>query len=128
MTFIISKIISFIMAVITFVFPFISFGKPDYDLELVLDANPSTGYTWECDIDDESVISLVGNKYIAGCVFDGIVGSSGKEYFYFKAVSQGEATITFTYAQNWQGGETAETVTYEVTVHSDYSVEALKTA
>ena len=82
---------------------------------VVLDGNPTTGYTWHCTIGDESIIAKTCENYISD---SDLIGAGGKYTFGFKALKPGETTITFKYYRDWEGREaTAEnTVVYKVTV------------
>lgn len=87
----------------------------EHDLTVVLESNPSTGCSWVIEIDNEDVIKSSGSKYTdpnrPGSI--PVVGAAGTEEFYFDAVSDGKATITFTYGQHWEGGSVFRTVVYE---------------
>ena len=87
----------------------------NHDLTIELESNPSTGCTWVVEIDNKDVIKSSGSKYTdsnrPGSV--PVVGAAGTESFYFDAVSDGTATITFTYGRHWEGGSIFRTVVYE---------------
>lgn len=93
---------------------------------IVLEENPTTGYTWAVSVDNPSVISLKSDKYFEEDT--GRVGSGGVHQYVFEAMSPGTATITFELGQQWDGGEKgAETKIYKVTVGDDgniFSIEA----
>ena len=83
-------------------------------LELL--GNPTTGYAWQCESSDPSVLVPVGSTYTAS-PSDGRVGTGGTYRFDFKALKAGDATITCRYYRSWEGQETAlRTATYRVTV------------
>ena len=72
-------------------------------------ANPSTGFTWVCKMDDENgVIKLEKQEYMAPDTE--LVGASGTDVWTFKAVKEGTALITMEYSQDWEGGTQAERV------------------
>jgi predicted secreted protein len=75
----------------------------DDTFTIELEANPSTGYTWELagPLDDSVVVSL-GSDHQAG---DGSgVGVPGQQLFSFKAVGQGSTTIALQYVRPWETG------------------------
>jgi predicted secreted protein len=47
---------------------------------------------------------------------EGLVGAGGIEYFRFKALKKGEATITLVYEQPWEGGGVGETKVFTVNI------------
>lgn len=78
-------------------------------LTVTLCSNPSTGFQWEAnpEISDESVIKQESHEFIQPLVDAGemITGAPGKEVWGFKALSEGTATISFSYSRPWEGGE-----------------------
>lgn len=122
MTAFFAKIMSFLLAAIAFLFPWLNIGKTDAALTVELDANATTGYSWFCEIEDAAVLVLTGSEYKADATPPGMVGVGGIQYFYFDALAQGETDVTFTYRQNWAGGDTADIVVYTVTVDADKNV------
>lgn len=84
------------------------------DMEVKLDANPTTGYEWTASIDGTAVTAN-GDQYVAAS--DGsqpATGEGGVHTFNFKADGSGEATITFTYARSWEPSEDDKTVVLHV--------------
>lgn len=84
---------------------------------IALGSNPTTGYSWQASY-DESMLELVGGEptYEADETDEGVVGSGGVEYFRFKALEAGEAEVTLTYAQPWEGGGVADTKVFTVNI------------
>jgi len=82
-------------------------------------ANPSTGFTWVCKMDDENgVVKLEKQEYVAPDTE--LVGASGTDVWTFKAVKEGTALITMEYSQDWQGGVKAErTYVLDIVVEKD---------
>jgi inhibitor of cysteine peptidase len=82
-------------------------------------ANPTTGFTWICKMDDENgVIKLESQEYVAPDTE--LVGASGTDVWTFKAVKEGTALITMEYSQDWEGGTKAErTYVLDITVEKD---------
>ncbi|MFC2059385.1 protease inhibitor I42 family protein, partial [Chloroflexota bacterium] len=81
---------------------------------VTLDSNATTGFQWELvDITDDTVLELSDQTYATPQPTDPpMVGAGGKEVWTFKALSEGECTITMEYSQPWEGGtKAAETFT-----------------
>jgi inhibitor of cysteine peptidase len=69
-----------------------------------LDSNPTTGYQWQIAREmDTGLLELIGSQYIA--TKTGIVGAPGKEQWHFKAIKEGKAIISFSYARSWEKDE-----------------------
>ena len=66
-----------------------------------LEANPSTGYTWELagPLDEAIVVSL-GSDHEAGD--SDAVGASGTQKLSFRAVGSGTTTIALQYVRPWE--------------------------
>ncbi len=75
--------------------------------EVCLESNPTTGFSWECVIFDESVATLSAQKYEQFDAGKDIDGVGGIERFVFLCKKEGETQVVFTYRRPWKGGETA---------------------
>lgn len=64
---------------------------------VVLEGNPSTGYTWQVSA-DEHYLELLSQEFEP---HGQGVGASGDEIFHFRALSPGQATITCEYRRPW---------------------------
>lgn len=80
-----------------------------------LDANYTTGYHWTVDIDGQC-IQLEDANYTPDNAPDGMVGVGGTWRCTLNAVSDGNATLTFTYARPWDKTNIAETHILKVSV------------
>jgi inhibitor of cysteine peptidase len=78
-------------------------------LTVTLCSNPSTGFQWNADaeISDTSVIKQDSHEFLQPLVEtdEMITGAPGKEVWVFNALSEGTATISFSYSRPWEGGE-----------------------
>jgi len=81
------------------------------ELVLVLDANPTTGYSWEASFDEEH-IALLKQEYRQT---SDLVGGGGKVVFTFRPVKQGRGSISLRYRRPWEP-EAIRTLDYEVTI------------
>ena len=76
--------------------------KKNDNLEVVLSANPSTGYTWQIVKNDKSKLEMVDENYTAKIVKEGIVGSGGDKTFVFKAIGKGNVILEFNYSRPFE--------------------------
>lgn len=72
------------------------------NLEIVLKANPTTGYEWEVASVDSSILSKTGTEYKADVVPKGIVGSGGKSIHRFKAIKIGKTFLKLSYRRPFE--------------------------
>lgn len=88
----------------------------DEEFNIVLDANPTTGYHWEFVTKPEAgMVEFVSRDYVAGQPIT--TGSGGVDVWTFKAVSAGEAQITLGYyPPSNDPVEPQQTVTFTVTI------------
>ena len=59
-----------------------------------LHENPTTGYHWEVEKDNSSIVTLRESRYIRDT--DSTVGSGGLRLFTFEAIKPGTTTLTLT--------------------------------
>ncbi len=86
---------------------------------IVLEANPTTGYSWQVD-NDEEFVTLESRDYIVPEPAEGeepLVGAGGEETFTFNALQAGNTEITFSYAKEWEAEvPPIEIKVYQVTI------------
>ncbi|MCJ7702621.1 MAG: protease inhibitor I42 family protein [Anaerolineales bacterium] len=81
------------------------------EFQVTLCSNPSTGFQW-------SEQAEIGNQEIVGQISHGFTsppegdqppppGIAGNEMWTFRALKEGNCTISFEYSQDWDGGEKA---------------------
>ncbi|MGN1419720.1 MAG: protease inhibitor I42 family protein [Acutalibacteraceae bacterium] len=123
----ISKVLAFFMSILMTLFPFF-FPENNVDKDYVaegsslivnLDSNPSTGYSWDVEVSDESVIRFIRSEYHQS---GSLLGSSGRESFSFAGISEGKAQIDFTYSQSWSEDPAASTAVFNVCVDESGNV------
>jgi inhibitor of cysteine peptidase len=85
-------------------------------ITIVLEGNPSTGYTWEEKDLDTSMFQQVGEtEFKSGN--PGLVGAGGTLTLTFKTLKSGSATLTLIYHRPWETGvEPQNTFVVTVTV------------
>ena len=77
------------------------------DMSMVtLKGNPTTGYSWEYTIEDESVIKLESESSVTD---NNAIGAGSTFKWSFRALKAGETKITFKYYRPWEGTANAET-------------------
>ena len=82
---------------------------------IALDSNPTTGYGWQEDY-DEGMLELVKKTYEEGeTAGKDVVGAGGVEYFRFKALKAGHASVTMDYKRPWEE-EVAEQKVFTVNI------------
>ena len=84
---------------------------------VVLQGNPTTGYSWIGDLDDDSaaILEQQGDPvYTEEATGENVVGSGGTFTFTFTAAGEGEATLRLIYARSWE--DQAPEQTFEATV------------
>ena len=74
--------------------------KPGDTLEIVLDANPTTGYQWKAMPWDTKVIEQVDKPVYKSR--SEAIGSGGELTFYFKALSTGQTPLKFIYFRDFE--------------------------
>ncbi len=81
------------------------------ELVIALDANPTTGYSWEASFDQE-MLALLKQEYRRSSE---LIGSGGTAVFVFRPLKRGSGTIELRYRRPWEP-EAVETRTYAVTI------------
>lgn len=89
-------------------------GGSEKMVRIELEENVTTGFSWTCTNDNEDVLRIVKDKAVAAN--SKLAGAPGKHQWTFEAVGDGEAVLTFVYAQNWAGGMLGETRVYKYAV------------
>jgi inhibitor of cysteine peptidase len=83
-------------------------------LVVTLASNITTGYSWSlAQNSDETVLNKTGNEYIAPQTT--LIGAGGKEEWTFKALKQGNSTISMVYSRPWET-DTPPAQTFDLTV------------
>lgn len=110
-TILISSLCSFVIAL------FASCASTDFKAEkntIELKGNPTTGYSWFYEIEDDSVISIEEDvKYLGA---KGMVGAPSLFAYTVTARKVGTTKITFEYKRPWETQPALETKVYEVSV------------
>lgn len=102
--------------------------QAENSLTFDFEANATTGYSWSYALSEEGVLELLSDSYVEDEHEEGMEGVGGTQHYAFKAAAPGTVTLTFTYAQPWEGGDTAEVRAYTVTVGEDLAVTCTEQA
>lgn len=82
--------------------------------QLKFRGNPTTGYTWEYAVEDESVIAVTEDiKYLGG---NGIAGAPSVFTYTMNSKMAGETVIRFVYHRPWDENSVLEKRKYAVKV------------
>lgn len=71
------------------------------DFTIILEANPSTGFSWSYEISKPDHVQFEGESFIQQNT--DLVGAPGEAAFSFKVLGEGVSTIVFSYEQPWVG-------------------------
>jgi predicted secreted protein len=83
-------------------------------LDLALDENPSTGFTWHCTWVPQSGLQLVANSYTSS--LPSLPGSGGTRHFRLKGQRGATAVVTIQSGRWWDGGELMDPISFTVVV------------
>ena len=78
------------------------------EFTVTLAENPTTGFSWQYEIQDKSAVKLVDDLYVPSNTDKRIVGADGMHSFTFACLKDCETSVLMTYKRPWKGGETAE--------------------
>jgi inhibitor of cysteine peptidase len=74
--------------------------KVGQELVITLEANPTTGYSWDVDALSEDVIRAAGEPEFESA--STLVGAGGTQTMRFEAVEAGQSTLTLAYRRPWE--------------------------
>ncbi len=81
---------------------------------LILDENPTTGYSWVLNSPIDASLLEVSDEYVAPDT--ALIGAGGQHKWVMQALKAGQAEISMTYKQNWPGGKGDVTFTLTVDI------------
>lgn len=84
---------------------------------VVFRENPTTGYTWTYSSSDDAVLAVDDQGYAEP--ENAMLGAGSEHTWVISGVGQGEATVTFTYAQSWESNPSDPVIVYSFTVGED---------
>jgi inhibitor of cysteine peptidase len=88
-------------------------------LVLNLQANPSTGYSWQVQNVDQKVLSLAGDSEFKSQ--SQLLGAPATQVMRFKGISAGQTTIQLVYRRPWDTDERSKTFSIQVRSKGAYT-------
>jgi len=84
--------------------------NPGESFTVTLCSNPTTGFQWEsAKISDQAVLQQIEHRFVSPeSEPPPPPGTPGQEIWTFKALKEGNSTISIEYSQPWEGGIKAE--------------------
>jgi len=76
-------------------------------LTVILNENPSTGYSWSYQMDQGGIVELVSDGFVSGATDSNMVGAGGKHQWMFRSLAAGKVEIAFHYFRPWEDISTA---------------------
>jgi len=76
--------------------------KNGHHLDVVLDANPTTGYEWKIMNMDTTILALIVTEYQPDEAPPGLLGAGGKSTFHFKSENSGETLLKIIYHRSFE--------------------------
>ena len=76
--------------------------KENETVQLTVEANPSTGYSWNKTFSEDCSVALVkeDSKNLGE---EGVIGAPIRNIYEFRANEIGECTVEFDYSRSWEG-------------------------
>lgn len=90
------------------------------NLTIILNGNPTTGYNWKYEIEDNIVD--ITEEYVTNCEEPGVSGCGGNYTYTIKGLKKGETNIKFIYKRNWEETESDLDATYKIKVDDSLDV------
>jgi predicted secreted protein len=91
--------------------------KKNAVIEIKLDSNPTTGYSWKLSKNQaNNIVNLIDEIYVPTKVESGIVGSGGNQIFKFKATKRGLGSLAFEYCRPWEQHSTVKNKVFKIKV------------
>jgi len=87
---------------------------PGHSFTLMLDSNPTTGYSWTASY-DEKILALAARHYQQAGEGN-VMGQGGKDTWIFKALQAGTTEIKMTYSRSWESVEPIKTFTLKIVI------------
>ena len=88
-------------------------------VEIKLESNPTTGYSWFLsDNVDETIVSVTSPEFMESKKDEDLVGAGGYEIFTIKAIAKGKTDIILNYERPWEEGVEPFEI-FEITISID---------
>ena len=90
-------------------------------VDLYFPSNPTTGYSWTCEVEDPSVVA-VRDQFFEDSAELGFVGNGGTHWFHLSGLKPGATSVIFRYARSWELDSATSTTHYRLTVDENLNV------
>ena len=97
-------------------------AEPVTDVTLTLAENPTTGYTWSFVSSNDAIVTVADQGYTASPNLENADGVGGTHTWLLQGKAEGDATVTFTIGQSWEGGEVADMLVFAYHVGADMTI------
>lgn len=86
--------------------------------------NPTTGYTWTYEIENEDIIKIEEQIFYQGD--ERIAGAPSLFVYTISSLKPGTTEVKFEYSRSWETGSAIETLVYKISVDKKGKIEVLK--
>lgn len=91
--------------------------EPGQDISVSLPATAGTGYVWSLNQKAEGVLRQMGDvHYSARPMLPNMMGQTGINTWVFRAVAEGQDTLSYTYHRPWSSGKPVKSLTWTINV------------
>lgn len=91
--------------------------KKGEEIEILLDSNPTTGYSWIPGEEiDTNIVVLTDSKYFQTKSEEGMTGVGGFEVFTFEAKNSGQTEIILYYMRPWEEEELKDEFIFNIDI------------
>jgi predicted secreted protein len=86
-------------------------------IKILLDSNPTTGYSWITDEEiDSTIVELTDSEFLQTETEKELVGAGGCEVFTFEAKNSGQTEIILYYQRPWEEAELKDEFIFNIEV------------
>ena len=90
--------------------------------ELLLEGNATTGYTWNYEVLDNTIVSVSG-EYVTNEAPEGMAGVGGVQHYTITGLAQGTTTMRCYYSRSWETDVTPiKDVVFDIEVNENNEV------
>ena len=90
-------------------------------VDLYFPANPTTGYSWTVEVEDEDIIA-VEEQYFEDSHAVGMTGVGGTQWFHFDGLKEGNTSVKISYQRPWEENEPLYVFLYRLSVDEGNNV------
>lgn len=71
-------------------------------VNISMEENPTTGYSWQCKIENPQTLELISDNYVENEHPKAMVGVGGVHNWEFKGLKEGSSKVIFEYSRPWE--------------------------